>query len=129
MTCSIPLLEPSHDQMYEREIVTAIAVASVGGAHRANVGAWRDRLKALVGDDSTGSSELIQWMALSWMGDVPTAVADRSASVRGPTAEPGHTRPPLGSRPPTASVSPKRQTRTVDSRSVRSKRPDEPTSV
>ena len=71
----MPLLELSDDQMYEREIVTAIAVASAGGADPANVGTWRDRLNALVGDDSTGSSELIEWMALSWMGDVPTAVA------------------------------------------------------
>jgi predicted ATPase len=69
----LPLLDLSDDGAYQREIVTAIAVASAGGADPGHIGDWRDRLNALV-DEPTGASQLIDWMALSWMGDVATAV-------------------------------------------------------
>jgi hypothetical protein len=70
----LPLLDVCTDTDSRREVVCAIAVATAGGADPDRVRGWSDELARLDGVEPTGSSHLVEWMALSWAGEVDAAI-------------------------------------------------------
>jgi predicted ATPase/class 3 adenylate cyclase len=70
----LPLLDVCPDDADRREVVCAIAVATAGGGDPGQIRRWSDELAALSGGRSTGSSQLVEWMARSWAGEIDAGV-------------------------------------------------------
>jgi predicted ATPase/class 3 adenylate cyclase len=69
----LPLLDVCTDDADRAEVVCAIAVATAGGGDPTEIRRWSDEF-AVLSDGSTGSSQLVEWMARSWAGEIEAGV-------------------------------------------------------